>query len=71
MAKPKCLECEKKTAKNLNLPIHGGEETYFCTLKCAATYAMSQVLLTTNLCTRHGWYQSDDGCEKCVNELKE
>lgn len=66
--KPKCLYCGERNAKQLNLPLT--ERGFvFCTLKCAARYAIGDAMRNYELCEVHGeWVFDSDQCTQCVAE---
>jgi hypothetical protein len=67
--KPFCLLCGRKTARYLpgtSNPSDGA--MIFCTLKCAAIYAVRQCALQRWCEIHKEWFHADDGCGQCYDD---
>jgi hypothetical protein len=66
----KCLECDHRPARRL-LDARPGD-TWFCSLRCAARYALHDAMNRMRHCDKHGrWHHQDDGCDDCEGEDRE
>lgn len=87
--RPFCVNCEAKPARLLGREGMLGtpDERYFCSLKCAADWAIVRVAAQQEWCGKryetgpysdvegpHGWYsirEYPDGCPECDAEADE
>lgn len=67
---PLCLQCflEEKTKKAKRLPVQPEDGDHiFCSLTCAARYALNHHEDLYQWCEDHGWYYEEPNgiCPKC------
>jgi ribosomal protein L24E len=74
--RPGCLHCGKKLAKPLpgaNVLVQGDRDLeFFCTMGCAAGYALSHAPATNEWCPEHSvWVEMPEGCRYCKQAMYE
>ncbi len=61
--KPRCMNCNDKPARPLP---RIDRDRHFCTIRCAARYAISEKADWHDWCEKHNsWNHCDYGCLEC------
>lgn len=70
--KPRCMHCDEKPARALNLPGFYAGAVYYCSLRCAAMDGLTGPMARCDVwCDKHSRWTGDGECYDCYKDRRD